>query len=104
MSEMSDLCYLRKPRLYFKTMYQDTCNESFAITLSYYIRHYFTMLANLMPFEIKLNYVGLPSLKTERETSLEFFLNVLLNSLNSVTNIFVITVKGLKPATQPPLV
>ena len=58
---MSDLCYLRKPRLYFKTMYQDTCNESFAITLSYYIRHYFTMLANLMPFEITLNYVGLPS-------------------------------------------
>ena len=27
-----------------------------------------------------------------------------LNSVNSVTKIFVITVKGLKPATQPPLV
>ena len=37
---------------------------------------------------------------------MEFFLNVslnLLNSLNSVTKIFVITVKGLEPATQPPL-
>ena len=30
-----------------------------------------------------------------------FFLNV---SLNSVTKIFVITVKGLEPATQPILV
>ena len=27
-----------------------------------------------------------------------------LNSVNSVTNIFVITVRGLKPVTQPPLV
>ena len=34
----------------------------------------------------------------------EFFLNVSLNSLNSVTKIFVITVKGLEPATQLPLV
>ena len=27
-----------------------------------------------------------------------------LNSVNSVTKTFVITVKGLEPATQPPLV
>ena len=33
---------------------------------------------------------------------MEFFLNVSLNSANSVTKIFVITVKGLKPATKPP--
>ena len=32
--------------------------------------------------------------------ALEFFLNVSLNSLNLVTKIVVITVKGLKPATQ----
>ena len=31
--------------------------------------------------------------------SLEFFLNVSLNSANSVTKIFVIAVKGLEPAT-----
>ena len=31
--------------------------------------------------------------------SLEFFLNVSLNPLNSVTTVFVITVKGLEPAT-----
>ena len=34
----------------------------------------------------------------------EFSLNVLLNSLNSVTKIFVITLKGIEPATQPPFV
>ena len=43
--------------------------------------------------------IGPPDLKL-----LEFFLNVSLNSANSVTKIFVITVKGLKPATQPPTV
>ena len=32
--------------------------------------------------------------------TLEFFLNELLNSANSVTKIFVITVKGLEPATS----
>ena len=31
---------------------------------------------------------------------MEFFLNVSLNSVNSVTKIFVITVKGLEPATS----
>ena len=31
---------------------------------------------------------------------MEFFLNVSLNSLNSLTKIFIITVKGLKPATS----
>ena len=36
--------------------------------------------------------------------TIEFFLNVSLNSLYSVTKIFVITVKRLKAATQSPLV
>ena len=31
---------------------------------------------------------------------MEFFLNVSLNSVNSATKIFVITVKGLKPITS----
>ena len=35
---------------------------------------------------------------------MEIFLNVSLNLLNSVTKIFVITVKELEPTTQPPLV
>ena len=35
---------------------------------------------------------------------LEFSLNVFTELVNSVTKIFVIEVKGLEPATQPPLV
>ena len=34
---------------------------------------------------------------------MDLFLNVSLNLLNSVTNIFVITVKGVKPVNQPSL-
>ena len=43
---------------------------------------------------------GLGSLGVEEGIVLEFFLNVSLNSANSVTKIFVITVKGLEPATS----
>ena len=35
--------------------------------------------------------------------TLEFFLHFKLNSANSVTKMFVITVKGLEPGTQPSL-
>ena len=37
------------------------------------------------------------------KTTIGFFLNVSLNLVNSLTKIFVITVKGLEPDTQPPL-
>ena len=40
----------------------------------------------------------------QQNCKMEIFINVLLNSTNPVTKIFVITVKGLEPATQPPLV
>ena len=43
---------------------------------------------------------GLGSLGVEEGIVLEFFLNVSLNSANSVTKVFVITVKGLEPATS----
>ena len=39
-------------------------------------------------------------IKVCNATLMEFFLNVSLNTPNSVTKIFVITVKGLEPATS----
>ena len=45
----------------------------------------------------------LKSMDNDKDTwewNMEFFLNVSLNSLNSVTKIFVITVKGLEPTTS----
>ena len=38
--------------------------------------------------------------KRKRSQTIEFFLNVLPNLLNSVTKIFVITIKGFEPATS----
>ena len=42
---------------------------------------------------------NLPTLEMSAKNLLEIFLNVSLNSLNSVTKIFVITVKGLELST-----
>ena len=47
-----------------------------------------------------LNLLFLFPLITELWKTIEFFLNVSLNSVNSATKIYVITVKGLEPTTS----